>query len=118
MPQRRLHDKLKVPVSSVEPMPKLETTEKDVLKALAEDYIVNPGLYMTKDDLRERLVSPDDAKLEQILIALESQGLVKVYRDGRGAIALAKATYQGLRKGGSQEGYKWFPEWLSKEFTF
>lgn len=118
MPQRRLHEKLKVPMSSVEQLPKLEATEKDVLKALAEDYIVNPGLYMTREDLKERLVSPDDAKLEHILIALESQGLVKVYRDGRGAIALAKATYQGLRKGGSQEGYKWFPEWLSKEFTF
>jgi alkylation response protein AidB-like acyl-CoA dehydrogenase len=118
MPQRRLHDKLKVPLSSAEQLPKLETTENNTLKVLAEDYVVNPGLYMTKEDLKERLVGSSDEKLDQILVALELQGLVKVYRDSRGTLALAKATYQGLRKGGSQEGYKWFPEWLNKEFTF
>jgi alkylation response protein AidB-like acyl-CoA dehydrogenase len=118
MPQRRLHEKLRVPMSSAEQLPKLEPTENSTLKVLAEDYVVNPGLYMTKEDLKERFVDSSDEKLDQILVALESQGLVKVYRDSRGVIALAKATYQGLRKGGSQEGYKWFPEWLSKEFTF
>jgi hypothetical protein len=52
------------------------------------------------------------------LKTLESEGSVKLYRDGRGTIALVKATYDGLRKAGPLEKYKWYPEWLSKEFIF
>jgi hypothetical protein len=52
------------------------------------------------------------------LEALEAEGLVKLYRGGKGAIDLAKATYVGLRKALPLEKYKWFPEWLSKELIF
>jgi hypothetical protein len=41
-----------------------------------------------------------------------------LYRDGRGTIALIKATYEGLRKAAPLEKYKWFPDWLDKEFIF
>jgi hypothetical protein len=63
-------------------------------------------------------VDGDDAKLDVVLKSLEAKSLVKLFRDGRGTIALAKATYEGLRKAGPIERYKWFPEWLSKDFVF
>jgi hypothetical protein len=118
MPQRQIHEKLGVPIATTKALPKLEANEDGVLKALAEDYMVNPGLYMTREDLKERLANVADEKLDQLLKNLESEGLTKLYRDGRGAIALAKATYEGLRKAAPLERYKWYPDWLNKEFTF
>jgi len=118
MPQRRVHKKLGLPVSADEPLPKLEATEDNVLKVLAEDYKVNPGLFMSGEDLKERLKDMEDEKLHKLLTNLESKGLAKLHRDGRGNISLAKATYAGLSKAGPLEEYKWFPEWLDKEFIF
>ena len=118
MPQRHLHEKLGLPISAIEPLPKLEATEGNVLRVLAEDYKVNPGLFMSNEDLKERLIDTEDEKLHQLLKNLEDEGMVKLYRGGRGAISLAKATYAGLRKVGPLEEYKWFPEWLDKESVF
>jgi alkylation response protein AidB-like acyl-CoA dehydrogenase len=118
MPQRHIHGKLNVPISTVESLPKLETVENNVLKVLAEDYMVNPGLYMTREDLEERLADASDEKLDKILKSLESQGLAKLYTDGRRTITLVKATYDGLRRAGPVERYKWYPDWLSKDFIF
>jgi alkylation response protein AidB-like acyl-CoA dehydrogenase len=118
MPRRRIHEKLGVPVSTSEPLAKLETSEDGILKALTEDYCVNPGLYMTREDLKERLADVTDEKLDALLKKFESEGLVRLYRDGRGAIALVKATYAGLRKAEPSEKYKWYPDWLKKDFIF
>jgi len=118
LPHRRIHKKLGVPISTSEQPAKLEPSEDNVLKMLSEDYQVNPGLFMSREDLKERLTNASDEKLDQVLKSLESTGLVKLYRDGRGTIALAKATYEGLRKSGPLEKYKWYPEWLSKEYIF
>jgi alkylation response protein AidB-like acyl-CoA dehydrogenase len=118
MPQRRIHKRLKVPTSTIEALPKFEAHEDSILKVLAEDYMVNPGLHMTREDLSERLTDATDQKLDKILRSLESKGLAKLYQDGRGAIALVKATYHGLRKAGPLENYKWYPDWLSKEYIF
>jgi len=118
MPRRRVHEKLRVPISTSEPLTKLKTNEDDILKALAEDYCVNPGLYMTKDDLKERLTDVTDEKLDTILKDLESKGLIKLYRDSHEVIVLVKATYAGLRKAEPLEKYKWYPDWLKKEFIF
>ncbi|PIU58988.1 acyl-CoA dehydrogenase [Candidatus Bathyarchaeota archaeon CG07_land_8_20_14_0_80_47_9] len=118
MPRRRIHEKLKVPISTVQPPSKTNLNEESVLKLLSEDYMVNPGLFMSREDLKERLADASEEKLDQALKTLESEGSVKLYRDGRGTIALVKATYDGLRKAGPLEKYKWYPEWLSKEFIF
>jgi alkylation response protein AidB-like acyl-CoA dehydrogenase len=118
MPRRHLQGKLKVPVSSFEPFPKLEPSEDNVLKLLAEDYTVNPGLHMSREDLRERLTLTTEEALDGFLTSLESKRFVRLHRDGRGAIVLAKATHEGLRKAGSLEQYKWYPDWLKKEFIF
>lgn len=118
MPYRKIHEKLKVPISTTEPMARLEPTEDSVLKILADDYAVNPGLYMTREDLKEKLKDLGDDRLDEILKSLETRSLTKLYRDGRKTIALAKATYDGLRKAGSLEKYKWYPDWLNKDFIF
>jgi alkylation response protein AidB-like acyl-CoA dehydrogenase len=118
MPQRRVHEKLKVPISTSDALPKLPANEENLLNILAEDYCVNPGLYMSKEDLKERLTDVSDEMMDQLLKSLETKDFVKLYRDGRGSITLAKATYAGLRKAGPLERYKWYPDWLGKEFIF
>lgn len=118
MPHRRIHGKLGVPVSTVEPLPRMEPSEDSVIRVLAEDYMVNPGLYMSREDLKDRLTETSDEKFDEILKNLETKGLAKLYRDQRKTIALAKATYDGLRAAGPLEKYKWFPDWLSKELIF
>jgi len=118
MPRRRIDEKLGVPLSTIEPLPKFEASEDGVLEALAEDYQVNPGLYMTREDLKDRLEDVTEEKLDSFLKSLEAKGLVKVYRDGRGTIALVKATYDGLRKAKPLKEYKWYPDWLNKDFIF
>jgi hypothetical protein len=118
MPRRCVHEKLRVPTSTVESLPMLDATEEGVLKALTEDYVVNPGLCLAREDLKERIAGAGDEMIDKILQNLESKNLAKLHRDTRGVIMLAKATYEGLRKTGSPERYKWYPEWLSKEFIF
>jgi hypothetical protein len=118
MPNRRVHAKIKVPISTTEPLAQLEATEPNMLKILAEDYIVNPGLHMSKEDLKEKLGDANDTRLDEILKNLESKGLVRLYRDAKKTIALAKATYDGLRKAEPLEKFKWYPEWLDKDFIF
>lgn len=118
MPRRQLHGKLGIPISTTEPLQKLEPTEDNILKILAEDYGVNPGLYMSREDLKERLTTTTDEKMDQALKNLEEKGFAKIYRDSRGTLTHAKAAFDGLRKAGLQETYRWFPEWLSKEFIF
>jgi len=118
MPQRKMHEKLGVPVSTAEPLPKVEVSEDNVLRVLAEDYQANPGLFMSREDLKERLTDVDDEKLDQVLKSLEAKQFVKLYRDGRGTIALVKASYAGLRESGPLEKFKWYPDWLDKDFIF
>ena len=118
MPKRRIHEKLGVPTSTTESLPKVEATEEGILKALAEDYKVNPGLYMTIEDLKERVAEVAEEKLEKILNSLEAKGMVKLQKDGKGKTALAKATYNGLRKAAPLEEYKWYPRWLDKKCKF
>jgi len=118
MPHRRIHPKLGVPISTAKPLPVTEITERAVLEMLAEDYRVNPGLYMSRGDMKERLVGVSDEQLNKMLTSLEEKGLVKLYKDRRGNIALAKATYKGLKEAKPLEHYRWFPEWISKEQLF
>ncbi|MDH7563882.1 MAG: acyl-CoA dehydrogenase family protein [Candidatus Bathyarchaeota archaeon] len=118
MPQRRLHEKLGVPVSYGEKLPKLEPNEDKILKLLAEDYMVNPGLFMSREDLKERLETVADDKLDEMLTNLDKKGFAKLYRDSKGLIALVKATYSGLQKAERPEKYRWFPDWLDRDLIF
>jgi len=118
MLQRQVNKKLGVPISTVEPLSRLDNTEENLLTILAEDYLVNPGLYMTIEDIKARLTDPNDSKLYAIMENLELKDLVRLYRGRKGSIELAKATYAGLRKTAALEKYKWFPDWLSRDMVF
>jgi hypothetical protein len=93
-----------------------DVDEEKLLKALAEDYRVNPGLHMSRQDLMETL-DIDDGGLDGLLAALEKKGLVKLVRTKKG-IELAKATYDGLDKAHPPEYYRWFPSWVNDDRIF
>ncbi len=117
-PHRQLHEKLKVPISTTKPARITEVNEQTLLGMLAENYQVNPGLYMSWEDIKERFERVDYEQLNLLLINLEAKGLAKLYRDRKGNIALARATFEGLRKAKPREAYRWFPDWISREFIF
>jgi len=117
LPRRRLHQELGVPVSDWTGELKPKLTSKDpegkVLEALALDYIVNPGLYMIREDLEEDTDLKGE-KLDKALVSLEGKGLVKLFRM-HGVIRLAKASYMGLKKAKPQKFYKWYPPWVKEK---
>jgi len=117
-PRRQTHKRLGVPISATKPWTTTETSEKAVLEMLAEDYRVNPGLYMSRNDMKESMVKVADEQLDKLLTSLEARGLVKLYKDRRGVILLAKATYKGLKEAKPLKYYQWFPEWIKKEQLF
>lgn len=117
MPFRIIHDELGVPVpAGRSPEKQKGMDEGALLKVLAEDYRVNPGLHMSRDDLKSRF-DTDDAGLDEVLTVLEKKGLVKLLRDKKG-IALAKATYEGLAMAFPPDHYRWFPSWVEANNIF
>src|SRR4030067_270526 len=117
-PHRNIHPKLGVPVSTTKPQVVKEVNEKTLLEVLAEDYKVNPGLHMSRNHIKERFSNVSDDQLNPLLASLESKRLVKLYKDKRGSIALAKATYKGLKQAKPPEYYQWYPEWIEKDLLF
>lgn len=118
MPLRRIHEKLGVPISITKPSIVPEINEKTVLNLMAEDYRANPGIYMRREDMKAWLAGVSDNQLDKVLTSLEAKGLVKLFKDRRGVIVLAKATYKGLKEAKPLEHYKWFPDWVDKELLF
>jgi len=118
MSHRRIHEKLGIPISTTKARVIPEINEKTALEMLAEDYRVNPGLYMSRGDMKEILAGATDEQLDKTLMSLEAKGLVHLYRDRRGSILLAKATYKGLKEANPLEHYNWFPEWIRKQKLF
>lgn len=95
----------------------LEVNEENVLKVIAHDYKVNPGLYMTPDDVRED-IGGDREKLLEIFNTLKEQNLIVTHNDRTGKIALIKANYDGLKKAFPDSYYQWFPKWYSDADKF
>ena len=117
MPFRVIHEDLGVPVPAGRlPEKQKGMDEGALLKVLAEDYRVNPGLHMSREDLKSHF-DTDDAGLDEFLTALEKKGLVKLLRDKKG-IALAKATYEGLETAFPSDHYRWFPSWAKENNIF
>ncbi|MGQ9721618.1 MAG: acyl-CoA dehydrogenase family protein [Candidatus Jordarchaeum sp.] len=122
-PRRRIHKELRIPIPYFEPVEKKaaptspEEMETAVLEALGEDYFVNPGLHMKREELMED-TGLSDEQLDETLLSLEEKNLVDLWRDRRGVIRLAKATYEGLNKAKPLEFYCWYPQWSRKEERF
>ena len=117
MPYRVKHQELGVPISAVRREKQKQIDEDKLLKVLAEDFNVNPGLHMSCDDLKEEF-DVSDENLERALESLEQKGLVNLYRARKGKIELAKATYPGLNKANPREYYRWFPSWVRDKDIF
>jgi len=94
-----------------------EVNEENVLKVISHDYKVNPGLYMTPDDVRED-IGGGRSELRKIFETLEKQGLIVVHRDRSGKITLVKSTYEGLQLAFPKEYYQWFPAWYDNADKF
>ena len=119
-PRRVIHPELGVPVDRFDEVPeseKLKITQDNVLKVLAEDYRVNPGLYMSRQDLMRYLTGTEE-ELDEVLMELEEKKLVVLSRGRRGTIKLANATYQGLKKANPLEYYQYYPEWVNRKEIF
>ena len=113
MPRRVPDEETGVPVPDYSDPSRVVLNEDNILKVLAEDYKVNPGLHMTISDLK-LYIEGDDAAIIDAIESLEKQGLVMTCRTKKG-IELAKATYDGLEKAFPREDYRWFPEWALKD---
>jgi alkylation response protein AidB-like acyl-CoA dehydrogenase len=117
MPHRIIHKELGVPITTfTQPAKHSKFNEDTLLRVLSEDYRVNPGLHMSREDLRA-VFDVEDEELDKILVSLEQKKLVKLYRGKRG-IQLAKATYEGLGKAYPLEFYRWFPSWVDEKRKF
>jgi alkylation response protein AidB-like acyl-CoA dehydrogenase len=117
MPHRVIHEELGIPVLTTGVPKKQESLDDErLLKVLADDYRINTGLYMSREDIKESF-DVENGWLDEALLSLEKKGLVKLYRDKKG-IALAKATYEGLNQANPPEYYRWFPDWVKKENVF
>jgi len=113
MQPREIHPNLGVPVPAKEPTLREKCVDQETLLGLlAEDYRVNPALYMSRADIMERC-KIDNKELDRLLLALEKDGFATLYRSKKG-IELAKATYEGLNHAHPLEYYQWFPEWIDK----
>ena len=117
MRRRVIHKELGVPVPANGDFAKKRGTDEEaVLSILAEDYRVNPGLFMSLEDIAQYFES-DNPRLGSLLTELEKKGFARLYRTKKG-ISLAKATYDGLKKAHPKEYYKWFPEWMTEDRIF
>ena len=118
MIRRVADEELGVPVPVFEPVEeKLPVSEENVLAVLAEDYRVNPGLHMAVEDIGWYIDGTEE-EIAAAAEALEKKGDVMTYRDKKGKLRLAKATYDGLKKAFPKEHYRWFPSWVTDERRF
>jgi alkylation response protein AidB-like acyl-CoA dehydrogenase len=95
----------------------LDVNDENVLKVIAHDYKVNPGLYMTPDDVRED-IGGSRSTLRKVFESLEEKKLIVAHKDRQGKIVLVKANYDGLQKAFPKEYYRWFPDWYKDADKF
>ncbi|MFW9937920.1 MAG: acyl-CoA dehydrogenase family protein [Candidatus Thorarchaeota archaeon] len=95
----------------------LDVNEENILKVISHDYKVNPGLYMTPDDVRED-IGGSRSEIRKIFESLIEKKLIVAHRDRQNKIVLVKATYKGLQKAYPKEYYQWFPEWYEDSDKF
>ncbi|MFC1874418.1 acyl-CoA dehydrogenase family protein, partial [Chloroflexota bacterium] len=78
---RVINEELKVPVLSQADQDKIcLVNDEQLLIMLAEDYRVNPGLFMKREDLLDRF-EVETEELDKMLQCLEKKGLLKLHRN-------------------------------------
>ncbi|MCK9276052.1 MAG: acyl-CoA/acyl-ACP dehydrogenase [Syntrophales bacterium] len=99
------------------PAPKAPANERDVLKVLAEEYRINPGLSMTIEDMKIYLQCSDEDLMNYIQ-ALEEKKLCQTWRNSRGQVELVRATLEGIKEANPPEYYKHIPSWVFPDDVF
>ncbi|MEM2970617.1 MAG: acyl-CoA dehydrogenase, partial [Candidatus Bathyarchaeia archaeon] len=66
MPVRVMHKKLRVPISTSKPPLLGENTEENMLSVLAENYQVNPGLFISRADITTRFANITYEQLDNL----------------------------------------------------
>ncbi|MBU2551719.1 MAG: acyl-CoA dehydrogenase, partial [Proteobacteria bacterium] len=117
-PVRVIDEELDLPLPAGRaPAPLPVSSEMDVLKVLAENYRVNPGLHMTVDEVGQFLdVGRED--LLKYLDTLEQQGLAGQWRNRKGQVELVKPTLVGIKKANPPEYYRHIPDWVPESDIF
>ncbi|MCW7075827.1 MAG: acyl-CoA/acyl-ACP dehydrogenase [Candidatus Syntrophoarchaeum sp.] len=115
--KRVMDEELGVAISTPRTGKRTDLDEKKLIELLCEDYRSNPGLHMATSDIKDEF-DVDDEKLNEILLSLEEKDLVDLYKDKKGRIKLAKATYKALLEEHPAEYYSWFPAWYREEDKF
>ena len=95
----------------------MEVNEENILKVIAHDYKVSPGLYMTPDDVRED-IGGSRSDIRRILELLEEKKLIVSNKDRQGKTILVKATYDGLQKAFPLSYFEWYPSWYQDSDKF
>ena len=95
----------------------MEINEENILKVIAHDYKVNPGIYMTPDDVRED-IGGSRSQIKRTFKALEEKKLIVTHRDRQDKIVLVKATYDGIKNAFPLEYYQWYPDWYDDADKF
>lgn len=116
---RRIKDEVTgAPVPTFEPVAnKLACNADNLLKVLADDWLVNPGLHMTVADI-QWYIDGDAAAVQAAANELVEAGLAWCIKDKKGNIKLVKANYEGLNKANPKEYYKWFPTHIDETRRF
>ncbi len=112
----KLHEDLGVPVLTNQPShwEGTEVTKENVLKVLGEDFRINPGLYMTIDDIKQRMAGRKKAVITA-LEELEQDGLIVTHKGRDGKIIMGKANFVGPRKAYPKEFYQYYPDWVKED---
>jgi acyl-CoA dehydrogenase len=116
VPPYKFNEELNTPLPTND-VPLKEKGSEGILKVMAEYYRVHPGLHMGRKELADGL-DMSEAQMDKELLDLEKQGLVDLYRDKKGLLALARATYDGLAKVHPPEYYRAFPSWVDMKDMF
>jgi hypothetical protein len=117
-PARIIDPELDIPIPAGKlPAPIEVKDEMDVLKVLAENYRVNPGLHMTIADMKQFINVSDDDLLNYLNI-LEERGLASQWRNRKGQVELLKATLTGIKEANPPEYYRHIPSWVKPEDIF
>jgi alkylation response protein AidB-like acyl-CoA dehydrogenase/DNA-binding MarR family transcriptional regulator len=117
-PIRVIDEEVKQPLPTGRPPAKeIVRDERDVLKVLAENYRVNPGLHMKIEEIKQFL-DVNDEDLFSHLDSLEAKGLVSQWRNRRGQVELVKATLAGIKEANPPEYYRFIPNWVPERDIF
>ncbi len=111
-----LHETKAVPIITNKPSKweNCEINKDNLLKILAEDYKVNPGLYMTVEDFKD-ITKGRKKVISEMLEEMEKDGTIITFKDRKGKLIMAKANYVGLKKAYPKEFYRYFPDWIKED---